>query len=622
MNQRVKRVRCCVIIASALACVTATAHALPIIQTVQGGRLAGITRPEIVVKTMATTPATPPGTDVGIVTTFDTGADHFLLRPTSRAALGLANGAGALVNLGGASNLIASTVSEDALTHFDQLRLNPTKSALAKASDATVIVQEHAAFDAVGVDYMVDGTVALYDPQGQPVKTVTGLGTTGNLELLPAMVNGATNPAIAASFASSFAFAADMFAYNGVGPRPTVFGGMKDQANHAVNDVRALWDTGAPTSQIARTLIGTGAGQLDLRLSSDGTRALVPEVRFVSGENTLIIRNLQVVVGDRPADVPLRIGTNVLDQFRTLVDLHDDPTIAGVDRQFGLQREITAYPRSIAKGVNTLDTIGPKGSTVTVNWTDASGAYLLGTDSLPLESSVTLPTQSSGNVSTASVPVVPNALDAVETIVTRGNDIGQIRIEATRARAAATAAAKEAGQVEPLAGAGRDVADVWDELLARGASGITLPVLFAGNGMVEDFVGLGQALYAAVDLGAFIDALTPDSYYRNWINRSFSIHDGRAYDQGNQLLPGFYFGYEPLEFDPLAGAGESIFINRAPAGMQASISAVALAQIGPTAQVPEPGSVGLLVIALIGAVSRRAAPRLTVAQGMPMALSE
>lgn len=540
---------------------------------IQGGRLRGTTRAQAVVKTKATTPATPPDTKIGIDTTFDLGADRLRLRAATKAALGLTDGQAITVDVGGGSNFIGNTITEDTVFRFDQVNLNAGKTRLANGLDASVTVGDFR-FDAFGSDFLVNGVVGIYDPRAQPVKAVqtssgVSLGTTGELALFPALVGGQTNPAISEAFNPSFKLDLEATAYGGYGARPTVAGSLTAGAT-TLPGKKALWDTGAPTSQIDRDLIGPGAGKLDLPIKNG--RVIIPEVKFACGASTLTIRNLQATVQQRSNDVPLRIGTNVLDYFKMLVDMHDDPNTDGTDRFFGLQRR-PVYQGNIHGG--KVSDFGPGGSTINVQWTDASGALLLDANNMVKQETKIVP-GGAGVYDKVEFTAPPDAVDFIQTVTTPAAAKSKLRVEAKRERAAGPSYAKEVGQDDDDIVAGWDLMNIWDKFAEyKGDPNfeLTLPDLFVdsdGNGIFDanDYV-----LCAAVDLTEYLETVPSDYWNRDWINDEFYFMEGRAYHVGDNLeLSGFRFvlahpdyvaehpDFMPWTIDLLAGEGEGIFV--------------------------------------------------------------
>ena len=191
----------------------------------------GKLRPEVIVKTKVDTKcgAGNNGANVGFAGTFDTGSDDMRLTDANLTALGLpGDGSSISPNVGGVINYQKvpppddGKVPEDSLTTCGNLVLSktdPSKLSMGVLGFGTRV--EKCSFNVLGSDLLLNGAVAVYDPNNAPkVIDMSSSGVVaadfpfGGNTVLSAAGNEGFNPKLKLS--------ADLTRFNGISLRPTL----------------------------------------------------------------------------------------------------------------------------------------------------------------------------------------------------------------------------------------------------------------------------------------------------------------------------------------------------------------------------------------------------------------
>lgn len=533
-----------------------------------GTNLRGRSRPTVVVKTKNLT-GLPNTAKVGVVTTFDTGSDDFNIK-TFAADLGISNDASLTVEVGGVETRKGDTVTEDSIALKENLQ-NTGKMVSASTTADTV-----PNFVALGSDALINGLVAIYVPLTAPVKKVLNSipsATSGNLQFFPALKGGKTNPDIANTFNPAVKLPLVLTKIGAVGPRPTLSADLKEKETDATPKIigkQALWDTGASFSEIDSDLIGTGANQLNLTVKNG--RVIIPEVTFSGvdpisgGTDTLIIRQLQAKVEARPNDVPLRIGMNVLEKFKLLIDLHDDSTITGADRFFGLEKIPPDFTGRVWGG--KVRDCAPDGSIVEITWTTGrEGQPLLDADNNVMKETKTVPKAGGPRGCVEFTP--PRGAEDFEqrvTVLVGSESTSMLRVEAFELVPSYEELREDGEVVIPES---LEVGSIWDSIdrWVSPDDEVKVPDLFVDSDD-DGIPDAGAVLYSAVDLNVYLESLATGSRFyldAEFVGERFYAEEGLVYRASDRaVLPGFVVGLKPIEIDFLAAPEESGFINPMP----------------------------------------------------------
>lgn len=608
------RTTCVAVLAGVAGTGIGVAHAVDVVSF--GPGIAGKSRPTVVVQTREFNRATPAGSVIGIVTTWDTGASRLMIKEPVRRVrdLGMVNNRVTGIQIAGVSAMRADAFNEDIFVEKRHANLNAAETGLAGGVEGTARVFSNAQMDAVGCDVMFNsekGIISIVDARRGRIKLINPDAANPQRSLIGSELllfngyneDGTTNNRPFTTFDDAAQFPGrkitvtpTMLQYGGNPQRPVVTGSLVGRgvrgALRIIENKKGLWDTGAPTSMISRDLLHLGAGdapegkikpkKYKAGAGRGNDRVILEEVRIPAGGDTLIFRDVQFVVGNRDAACPYRIGMNVLDRFAWLIDLHTDINIEGDNRSYQLKYiEIPVGDLPASKKVEVAGTIG---QTAVVGWTDENGAPLLDGDLVP---------QVSAGPIAFAVPLLPphglrrfdapkGAAGFAAQLFAGPRGVVQLKVGAGKEIESYTALDKEEGVEPSIIPACKQVAVVWDEVneMLGGLVFPTLPMLgldLNRDGRFADSDVAEPTLYMGIDVVEYLAGIPEQFVDRQWFypmagedrpGDLFLIRDGRVYPCENPYdpdpvlgdpLPGVYVSLSPVEIDPLALAGEPLF---------------------------------------------------------------